>query len=265
MSEGNASSSSSSELREEKSSVQIEDHRNEEKEETVENSNEEEEKEKIVVKKQVVHHNYNCECQHVPELTRSELEERIRRIREELNLPQTSVKEDLRHRDYHVDHHHSGFHQNCIDESKRTKWVSSSSEADDRVFRSRSKSASERWLCWRSKSKSPGRNVSSAKPAWRPTGANDYTSTYLRRADMIINSEKKKASVDVRPSTSMATTSLPVSLYLITSSITITIILKILNSKKIFRTRKNFKYSLEIFLIFLKFLIKEIFLLILFS
>lgn len=216
MSEGHASSSSSSsELREEKSSVQIEDHHQEEKVETFENSNEEE-KEKIVVKKQVVHHHHNCECQHVPELTRSELEERIRRIREELNLPQTSVKEDLRHRDYHVDHnhhhhHHSGFHQNCIDESKTTKWVSSSSEADDRVFRSRSKSASERWLRSRSKSKSPGRNVSSAKPAWRPTGANDYTSTYLRRADMIINSEKKNATADVRPSTSMATTSLPVS------------------------------------------------------
>lgn len=163
------------------------------------------ETEKVVVKKEVVHHT-TCNCVHVPELTRSELEERIRRIREELNLPQTSVKEELHHHCHHGGHQHKSLrqtHVHCLDDSNLTKWVSTTS-VDDSRFRSRSKSAAERWYRSKSKSKSPGR-VTSAKPAWIPTGSNDYTSTYLRRADMIINSEKKKA--DVRPSTSLGTTS----------------------------------------------------------
>lgn len=160
------------------------------------------ESENIVVRKEVVHHT-SCNCVHVPELTRSELEERIRRIREELNLPQTSVKEELHC--HHGQQHKSlrQAHVHCLDDSNLTKWVSTTS-VDDSRFRSRSKSAAERWYRPKSKSKSPGR-VTSAKPAWIPTGSNDYTSTYLRRADMIINSEKKK--VDVRPSTSLGTTS----------------------------------------------------------
>ena len=185
------------------------------KEETVEKKSEEvkvevkeevkeekKEEENVIVKKEIVHH---CSCppaptHHVlPELSREELDERIRRIRKELNLPDPTVEEELLH-------HHHVHHKKPDEAVTTTKWVSETSQ-QDAFSRSRSKSA-ERW--YRSRSKSASRT--GPRPAWKPTGGNDYTSTYLRRADMIINSEKNKnkttkesqtCSSDLRPKTAL--------------------------------------------------------------
>lgn len=130
-----------------------------------------------IIEKKVVDCNCHCNCSCNKETAKLEkafdLDDKIRAIREELGLADALTQEELTYK----------LHNRRDDDYSDLCTYKYVVNQYDR--RSRSKSA-ERTA--KSRSKSPALN---SRPPWRPTGSNDYTSTYLRRADLILNSESK--------------------------------------------------------------------------
>jgi hypothetical protein len=148
-----------------------------------EEKKEEEPAEKVVIEKQIVYHHCSCNHPPAPPTSTLDLDEKIRRIRQELNLLDTTAQDEFEHK---LHHKHTS---RCRDYSDdlTTKYAIRDKVTTTTTTRTRSKSADR----LKSKSKSP-----TSRPPWRPTGSNDYTSTYLRRADLILNNNSAKNTTE---------------------------------------------------------------------
>lgn len=127
------------------------------------------------------------------------LDQKIQRIREELNLPdekeQKKLISKLEARKKGNSSQSDCEHELEIIETprvRRSRSRRSSAESTCERYRTRSKSFEER----RSTSRSRSRSRSRGRPLWIPTGANDYTYTNDRRVDMINQQEKRQFMLD---------------------------------------------------------------------
>ena len=106
------------------------------------------------------------------------LETKIRRIRQELNLP-SAEKQEHDHREY------------VTPNAPKVEFSNTIYEVDTRKSRSRSK---KRTGECKSKSRSPSLN---SRPQWMPTGANDYSWTNQTRSQILNDQYRATSAVEV--------------------------------------------------------------------
>lgn len=157
-------------------------------------------------------------CKKCPYETKMDmnLDEKIAKIRRELNLPgekeqhKLIAKLDWEKRQhekngYFIDDRSECAHdlvERCHSKEQRSR---SRSRNRSRIrtnnggcarFRSRSKSFEERQNFSRSKSRSLSRGRNGVRPKWIPSGSNDYSRTMDKRSKLIAQQEKRKYQLD---------------------------------------------------------------------
>ncbi|CAF0978185.1 unnamed protein product [Brachionus calyciflorus] len=138
----------------------------------------------------------NCKCRDKKERELT-LDEKIQRIREELNLPNEKDQDKL----IKKLHEYEKKYEKCTNTEKDySENVRNHYKID--YIESRSRTPIKRSTSSHSRKSSKSRSPSAIRQPWIPTGSNDYTSTNLKR-ESLINKQRNYIPFDSEPSNSL--------------------------------------------------------------